>query len=81
MMAFGLDTGDSRIAAGDARPMPLLCGDQVASDDEVRHGGRVQTEQQPPEDLRIHSNQYRDDYRQMKKSNTGSPPFTNGAPL
>jgi SAM-dependent methyltransferase len=52
-----------------------------ATDDEVRHGGRVPIEQQPPQDLRIHYNQYRDDYQQLKKSNTGSPPFTNGAPL
>ena len=32
---------------------------------------------QPPAHLRIHYNQYRDDYSQMKRSNTGRPPFTN----
>ena len=52
-----------------------------APDSEVRHGGRELPLEQPPENLRIHYNQYRDDYRQMKKSNTGSPPFSNDSPL
>jgi SAM-dependent methyltransferase len=52
-----------------------------ATDAEVRLGGREQSQEQPPEDLRIHYNQYRDDYQQMKKNNSGSPPFTNTAPL
>jgi SAM-dependent methyltransferase len=52
-----------------------------ATEAEVRLGGREQTQEQPPEHLRIHYNQYRDDYRQMKMSNTDNPPFTNEAPL
>ena len=52
-----------------------------APDSEVRQGGRELPLEQPPENLRIHYNQYRDDYRQMKKSNTGSPPFSNNSPL
>ena len=48
---------------------------------EIGLGGRERTSEQPPADLRIHYNQYRDDYQQMKMNNTGRPPFTNEAPL
>ena len=48
---------------------------------EVAAGGLVKPTAQPAPELRVHYNQYRDDYQQMKRSNTGRPPFTNDAPL
>lgn len=52
-----------------------------ASAAEVETGKPARTASQPSADLRIHFNQYRDDYQQMKRSNTGRPPFTNDDPL
>jgi len=52
-----------------------------ATPEEVATGGLPLSERQPPAHLRIHYNQYRDDYRQMKSSNEGRPPFTNEDPL
>lgn len=48
---------------------------------EVEAGGLVKPAAQPAPELRLHYNQYRDDYQQMKRSNTGRPPFSNDAPL
>ena len=48
---------------------------------EIAVGGLVRSDRQPAPDLRIHYNQYRDDYNQMKSSNTARPPFTNDHPL
>ena len=44
-------------------------------------GGLIRPTRQPSRDLRIHLNQYRDDARQMKRSNVDRPPFTNDSPL
>ena len=38
-----------------------------ASVEEADRGARIRTKEQPPAHLRIHYNQYRDDYQQMKK--------------
>ena len=44
MMAFGLDKADfPDLRLGDARLMPHSCGDQVASDSEVRKLSRSPT--------------------------------------
>lgn len=48
-----------------------------ASAGEVAAGGLVKPKAQPSPQMRVHYNQYRDDYREMKRSNTGRPPFTN----
>lgn len=48
---------------------------------EASSGAMARTIEQPPAHLRIHYNQYRDDYANMKASNTGKPPFTNEDPL
>ena len=45
---------------------------------EIEAGGRHERPAtQPDRETRIHLNQYRDDYRNMKASNTARPPFTN----
>src|ERR1700754_2556990 len=41
MTAFGLDTAISRIALGGARPLPHICGDQVAPDSGERNLSRA----------------------------------------
>lgn len=48
---------------------------------EVDTGARVRQSVQPPEQLRMHYNQYRDDYQSMKRGNSDRPPFTNVADL
>jgi SAM-dependent methyltransferase len=52
-----------------------------AGPEEVAAGGPVWDHAQPSEDLRIHYNQYRDDYAAMKNGNSSAPPFTNRSPL
>lgn len=52
-----------------------------AGHDEVRNGALTRSADQPPENLRLHYNQYRDDYKNMKLTNVGAPPFTNEDPL
>jgi SAM-dependent methyltransferase len=52
-----------------------------AGPEEVAHGGNILGTEQPPQDLRIHYNQYRDDYAAMKNGNSARPPFTNGDAL
>jgi len=51
------------------------------SDEEVRRGGPEWDKPQPPETARYYFNQYRDDYINLKRSNSGRPPFTNGEEL
>lgn len=48
---------------------------------EMEFGGLPRATEQPPANLRVHYNQYRDDYAQMKVGNVGRPPFTNDDPL
>jgi len=49
---------------------------------EVSSGGRLPTgNAQPSRELRLHLNQYRSDYANMKRSNVGGPPFQNDDPL
>jgi SAM-dependent methyltransferase len=49
---------------------------------EVLEGGRWQRmETQPPNEIRLHMNQYRDDMQMMKQSNQSSAPFQNDSPL
>jgi SAM-dependent methyltransferase len=49
---------------------------------EIEAGGRHQrSTAQPSSDMRIHFNQYRDDYQAMKSGNATRPPFTNDDPL
>lgn len=52
-----------------------------AGPEEVAAGGLVWDHAQPDEAIRIHYNQYRDDYSAMKKGNSSAPPFTNRSPL
>jgi len=50
--------------------------------DEIRSGrGRIRTDEQPDREIRLHLNQYKDDLRTMKESNTGQPPFENDSTL
>jgi SAM-dependent methyltransferase len=49
--------------------------------EEVTAGARVRTEAQPDASLRVHYNQYRDDYARMKEGNSSRQPFTNDDPL
>lgn len=51
------------------------------TDEEVAAKGRPRPTAQPPREVRIHLNQYRDDHARMKASNNGAPPFTNDADL
>lgn len=49
---------------------------------EVAERGRLPRHNpQPSPEMRIHLNQYRDDYANMKRSNTSSAPFQNDGPL
>jgi SAM-dependent methyltransferase len=48
---------------------------------EVENGGPEWHNPQPSAALRLHYNQYRDDYRNMKQSNSSRPPFTNDEEL
>jgi len=49
---------------------------------EVAAGGRHERpDEQPPREMRLHLNQYRDDYRNMKTSNTSQAPFTNDSDI
>jgi len=52
-----------------------------AGPEEVNAGGPIWGTQQPPEEQRIHFNQYRDDYEAMKRGNSSRAPFTNEDPL
>lgn len=52
-----------------------------ASAEEVKAGGTVWTAAQPSAEMRVHYNQYRDDYRNLKSGNSAHPPFTNESPL
>ncbi len=49
--------------------------------EEVEARGRRPPAAEPPESVRIHLNQYRDDIRTMKTSNTAAPPFANRGPI
>jgi SAM-dependent methyltransferase len=49
--------------------------------EEVERGGLDWVRPQPAAGLRIHFNQYRDDYKNMKQSNSSRPPFTNDEEL
>lgn len=51
------------------------------SPDEIARGGRLPGTEQPPEQMRLHLNQYRDDVRTLKSSNETAPPFQNRAKL
>jgi SAM-dependent methyltransferase len=48
---------------------------------EAEKGARLRNGEQPPPSMRIHYNQYRDDYQQMKRSNASRAPFSNDDPL
>ncbi len=49
---------------------------------EVAERGRLPSRnQQPPKEVRIHLNQYRDDYASMKRSNFSAAPFQNDDPI
>jgi SAM-dependent methyltransferase len=48
-----------------------------ADPQETLSGGRTRPTRQPPENVRIHYNQYRDDMRRLKSGNDAAPPFTN----
>lgn len=49
---------------------------------EVAERGRLPTRNaQPTRETRMHLNQYRDDYANMKRSNTSSAPFQNDDPI
>jgi SAM-dependent methyltransferase len=48
-----------------------------ADPQEALSGGRTRPTRQPPENVRIHYNQYRDDMRRLKSGNDATPPFTN----
>lgn len=52
-----------------------------AQQKEIETGGRDRSGQQPSAQLRVHYNQYRDDYLRMKEANSAQPPFTNEGPL
>jgi SAM-dependent methyltransferase len=52
-----------------------------APEEEIKAGARVRSQEQPDASLRIHYNQYRDDYARMKDGNSSRPPFTNEDPL
>jgi SAM-dependent methyltransferase len=48
-----------------------------ADPQEALSGARTRSAKQPPEDLRIHYNQYRDDMKRLKSGNDATPPFKN----
>jgi SAM-dependent methyltransferase len=48
---------------------------------EAEKGARLRNGEQPPPSMRIHYNQYRDDYQQMKRSNAARARFSNDDPL
>ncbi|MEM7237860.1 MAG: class I SAM-dependent methyltransferase [Pseudomonadota bacterium] len=52
-----------------------------ATPQEIADKGRLPVAGQPAPDLRIHYNQYRDDYKQMKTMNTDHTPFKNDRDL
>jgi SAM-dependent methyltransferase len=52
-----------------------------ATQDEVKTGARSRGGAQPPADLRIHYNQYRDDVKRLKSGNAAAPPFKNADDL
>jgi len=52
-----------------------------AGSEEMAAGGLTWLTSQPPAELRIHYNQYRDDYRNLMEGNFDRPPFTNESPL
>ena len=52
------------------------------TDAEVTAGGRWQhTSEQPEREMRLHLNQNRNDLQTLKRTNEGSPPFTDDKPL
>jgi SAM-dependent methyltransferase len=48
---------------------------------EVETGARLRAPAQPSPELRVHYNQYRDDWVTLKNVNVNRPPFTNENPL
>jgi SAM-dependent methyltransferase len=48
---------------------------------EVEARGRLPSNEQPPAELRVHLNQYRDDRATVVAANPGKPPFKNDEPL
>jgi SAM-dependent methyltransferase len=51
-------------------------------DAEILAGGRWQRlDEQPNQEMRVHFNQYKNDLQILKKTNAGSPPFTDDKPL
>ena len=52
-----------------------------ARPEELAAGGLVCSDEQPSAEMRIHYNQYRDDYRNLKSGNSERPPFANESPL
>jgi len=44
---------------------------------EIKNGCIVRDDKQPSKEKRLHYNQYRDDMKNMKNSNTSKPPFSN----
>jgi SAM-dependent methyltransferase len=49
---------------------------------EIETGGRwIRSTERPTREMRLHLNQYMDDMKMMKQSNSGKPPFTNDAEI
>jgi SAM-dependent methyltransferase len=49
---------------------------------EIETGGRwMRSKEQPTREMRLHLNQYIDDMKMMKQSNSEAPPFTNDAEI
>lgn len=50
--------------------------------EEINAGGRwIKSTEQPGREVRVHLNQYRDDLQTLKRTNEGTPPFSNDGPL
>ena len=45
--------------------------------EELHSKGLIRKDVQPDEEIKVHLNQYTDDMKNMKKSNSSGPPFTN----
>jgi SAM-dependent methyltransferase len=52
-----------------------------AHPDEISSHRRRRSNEQPPPDLRMHYNQYRDDVARLKAGNAAAPPFANDSDL
>jgi SAM-dependent methyltransferase len=48
---------------------------------ELKDGGRIRKGDQPPESVRIHFNQYKDDQMTLRSANKDKPPFQNTQPI